>query len=117
MSEKLKLAIRLSADTKSAIRAFADLKLKSRDTWQALKQTQEELKGLADRIKAAGGKDARLAAQGLSPRMRGNPARHTGWGLGEFMEMDGEALLAWLKALAEQIRSAKLQARAAGSPA
>ena len=63
MSEKLKLAIRLSADTKAAIRAFADLKEKSRDTRQALKQTQAELKGLADRIKAAGGKDARLAAQ------------------------------------------------------
>lgn len=63
MSEKLKLAIRLSADTKAAVRAFADLKEKSRDTWQALKQTQAELKGLAARIQAAGGKDARLAAQ------------------------------------------------------
>ena len=63
MSEKLKLAIRLSADTKAAVRAFAELKQKSLDTRQALKQTQAELKGLADRIKAAGGKDARLAAQ------------------------------------------------------
>lgn len=63
MSEKLKLAIRLSADTKAAIRAFADLKQKSLDTRQALKQTQAELKGLAARIRAAGGKDAQLAAQ------------------------------------------------------
>ena len=63
MSEKLKLAIRLSADTKAAVRAFADLKEKSRDTRQALQQTQAELKGLADRIKAAGGKDAQLVAQ------------------------------------------------------
>ena len=63
MSEKLKLAIRLSADTKAAVRAFADLKEKSRDTRQALKQTQAELKGLAARIQAAGGKDAGLAAQ------------------------------------------------------
>ena len=63
MSEKLKLAIRLSADTKAAVRAFAELKQKSLDTRQALKQTQAELKGLAARIKATGGKDAQLAAQ------------------------------------------------------
>ena len=63
MSEKLKLAIRLSADTKAAVRAFADLKQKSLDTRLALKQTQAELNGLAARIQAAGGKDARLAAQ------------------------------------------------------
>ena len=44
MSEKLKLAIRLSADTKDAIRAFADLKQKSRDTRQTLKQTQQALR-------------------------------------------------------------------------
>ena len=63
MSDKLKLAIRLSADPKQAVRAFAELKQKSRDTWQALKQTQAELKALSARIKATGGKDARLAAQ------------------------------------------------------
>ena len=51
MSEKLKLAIRLSADTKAAIRAFNDLKQKSRDTRQALKQTQPALGILATRIR------------------------------------------------------------------
>ena len=39
MSEKLSVSIRLSADPKAAVRAFADLKQKSRDTRQALKQT------------------------------------------------------------------------------
>ena len=63
MSEKLKLAIRLSADTKAAVRAFADLKEKSRNTRQALEQTQEELKVLRGLMKTAGGKDAGLAAQ------------------------------------------------------
>ena len=63
MSEKIKLSIRLSADTKAAVRAFVELKQKSLDTRQALKQTQAELKGLAARIQATGGKDARLAAQ------------------------------------------------------
>ena len=52
MSEKIRVAIRLSAETEAAVRAFADLKQKSRDTRQALKQTQTELKGLAARIKA-----------------------------------------------------------------
>ena len=32
-------------------------------------------------------------------------ACHTGWGLGEFMQMDGQQLLEWLQALAEYIRS------------
>lgn len=41
MPQKLKLAIRLSADTKAAIRAFVDLKEKS---GQALKQTQAEIR-------------------------------------------------------------------------
>ena len=63
MPEKLKLAIRLSAETEAAVKAFAELKQKSRDTWQSLEQTQAELKGMAARIQAAGGKDARLAAQ------------------------------------------------------
>ena len=44
MSAKLKLAIRLSADTRAAVKAFVGLKLKSRDTWQALKQTQQALR-------------------------------------------------------------------------
>ena len=52
MSEKLKVAIRLSADPKPAVRAFAELKQKSRDTWRALQQMQAELKGLAASIKA-----------------------------------------------------------------
>ena len=94
MSEKLKLAIRLSADPKPAVKAFAELKKKSRDARQALEQTQEELKVLRGLMKAAGGKDAGLARQfeaaqnkardlkrawveGLSPRMRGN--RRRGW--------------------------------------
>lgn len=51
MSEKLKLAIRLSADTKEAVRAFADLKHKSRDTRQALEQARQALRILAARIR------------------------------------------------------------------
>ena len=51
MSEKLRLAIRLSADTKAAVRAFADLKEKSRDTQQALKQAQQAFRILAARIR------------------------------------------------------------------
>ena len=66
MSEKLKVAIRLSADPKAVVKAFAELKKKSLATWRALDQTQEELKALTARIKATGG--------GLSPRMRGTPA-------------------------------------------
>ena len=65
MSEKLQLAIRLSADPKSAVKAFAELKKKSLATRRALDQTQEELKALTARIKATGG--------GLSPRRRGTP--------------------------------------------
>ena len=38
MPEKLKLAIRLSADPKSAVKAFADLKKKSLDTRRALQK-------------------------------------------------------------------------------
>ena len=63
MFEKLKLAIRLTADPKSAVKAFADLKKKSDDTRRALEQTQDELKALSDLIKAAGAKDAGLAKQ------------------------------------------------------
>lgn len=51
MSEKLKLAIRQSADPKAAVRAFADLKQKSRDTRQALKQTPQAFRILAARIR------------------------------------------------------------------
>lgn len=51
MPEKLKVAIRLNADTKQAVRAFADLKQKSRDTRQALEQTQQALRILAARIR------------------------------------------------------------------
>ena len=51
MSEKLSVAIRLSAETKAAVRAFSDLKYKSRDTWQALKQTPQALRILAARIR------------------------------------------------------------------
>ena len=46
MSEKLKLAIRLSAETKAAARAFAELKQKPRDTKQALKQTKQAFRTL-----------------------------------------------------------------------
>ena len=60
MSEKLKLAIRLSADTKEAVRAFADLKHKSRDTRQALEQARQALRILAARIRFS--------------RMRGQPS-------------------------------------------
>ena len=60
MSEKLKLAIRLSAETKQAVRAFFDLKQKSRDTWQALKQTPQAFRTLAARIRFS--------------RMRGQPS-------------------------------------------
>ena len=51
MSEKLKLAIRLSAETKPAVPAFAELKKKSRDTRQSLKQTRPALRILAARIR------------------------------------------------------------------
>ena len=51
MSEKLNVAIRLSADTKAAVRAFTDLKQKSRDTRQSLKQAQQALRILAARIR------------------------------------------------------------------
>ena len=51
MSEKLKLSIRLSAETKQAVRAFFDLKQKSRDTRQALKQTPQAFRILAARIR------------------------------------------------------------------
>ena len=60
MSEKLKLAIRLSADTKAAVRAFAELKQKSRDTRQALQQTRQAFRILAARIRFS--------------RMRGQPS-------------------------------------------
>ena len=51
MSEKLKLAIRLSAETKQAVRAFAELKQKSGDTRRALEQTRPALRILAARIR------------------------------------------------------------------
>ena len=51
MPEKLNVAIRLSAETKAAARAFAELKQKSRDTKQALKQTKQALRILAARIR------------------------------------------------------------------
>ena len=51
MSEKLKLSIRLSAETKAAARDFAELKQKSRDTRQLLKQTKQAPRTLAARIR------------------------------------------------------------------
>ena len=60
MFEKLKLAIRLTADPKSAVKAFADLKKKSDDTRQALKQMQQAPCILAARIRFS--------------RMRGQPS-------------------------------------------
>ena len=68
MSEKLKLAIRLSAETKADVKAFVDLKQKSQDTRRALKQMQEALRGLDARIKATGGKDTRTPGSSSSLR-------------------------------------------------
>ena len=78
MSEKLKLAIRLSAETKQAVRAFVDLKEKSRDTGRALEKTQEELKALNGLIKATGGQDPRLAKQFEAARNRARQLK-TAW--------------------------------------
>ena len=78
MYEKLKLAIRLSAETKQAVRAFIDLKEKSRDTGLALKQTQEELKVLSAHIKTTGGQDAGLARQFEAARNRARELK-TAW--------------------------------------
>ena len=63
MSEKLKVAIRLSADPKDALNAFAALKKKSLDARAALKQTQKQLAATVQRMQAAGGKDIHLARQ------------------------------------------------------
>lgn len=51
MSEKLKLAIRLSAETKQAVRAFVDPKQKPFATRQSLKQAQQAFRILAARIR------------------------------------------------------------------
>lgn len=78
MSEKLKLAIRLSADPKAAVKAFAELKRKSKETGQALEKTQEELKVLNGLIKATGGQDAGLVRQFEAARNRARQLK-TAW--------------------------------------
>ena len=94
MSEKLKLAIRLSAETKQAVRAFISLKEKSLATRLALKQTQAELKGLAARIQATGGKDARLAAQFEMARNRARELKRAWQGQQMALEQSRRSLSA-----------------------
>lgn len=112
MFEKLKLAIRLSADTKAAVRAFADLKQKSLDTRQALKQTQAELKGLAARIQAAGGKDARLAAQFERARHKARELKTAWHGQQMALEQSRRSLSAMGIATANLSASARQVSRA-----
>ena len=94
MSEKLKLAIRLSADTKAAIRAFADLKEKSRDTRQALEKTQEELKALNGLIKATGGQDPRLVKQFEEARKKAHDLKRAWQGQQVALEQSRRSLSA-----------------------
>lgn len=94
MSEKLNLAIRLSADPKPAVRAFADLRRQSLATRQALEQTQAELKGLAARIKATGGKDARLAEQFETARNKARALKHAWQGQQVVLEQSRRSLFA-----------------------
>ena len=114
MSEKLKLAIRLSADTKAAVKAFAELKQKSLDTRQAMKQTQAELKGLAARIQATGGKDAGLARQFETARNKARELKRAWRGQQVALEQSRRGLSAMDIATANLLASVRRASRAWG---
>ena len=94
MSEKLKLAIRLSADPKAAVKAFAELKRKSEETGLALQQTQAELKALNTRIKATGGQDPRLVRQFEAARKKAHDLKRAWQGQQVALEQSRRSLSA-----------------------
>lgn len=94
MSEKLKVAIRLSADPKAAVKAFAELKRQSDATGKALKQTEEELKVLSAHIKATGGQDPRLVRQFDAARNRARELKRAWQGQQVALEQSRRSLSA-----------------------